>query len=178
MLSLRKILNATLARVFVGTVRCLGLLTEAFFVAGGLVSRCQVRLLAARPWLRGSQKIHTAKEHHTMQLTGKVLGGKTTTITTKTGTKLEKTRIRVLDIGEEAINDVISYWIDLLGDAALTDQQLAAITHTEVVIQIRRVSLSTSNGKAYLNINGGLILPLNGGEPIQSKLAQAQMGKK
>ncbi len=113
-----------------------------------------------------------------MQLTGKVLGGKTTTITTKTGTKLEKTRIRVLDIGEEAINDVISYWIDLLGDAALTDQQLAAITHTEVVIQIRRVSLSTSNGKAYLNINGGLILPLNGGEPIQSKLAQAQMGKK
>jgi hypothetical protein len=113
-----------------------------------------------------------------MQLTGKVLGGKTTTITTKTGTKLEKTRIRVLDTGEEAVNDVISYWIDLLGDAALTEQQLSDINHTEVVIQIRRVSMSSYNGKSYLNISGGLILPVNGGEPIQSKLAQQQMGKK
>jgi hypothetical protein len=113
-----------------------------------------------------------------MQLQGKVMGGKTVTITTKQGNHLDKTRLRFLDIGEEAAMDLVDYWVDFIGDAALTEQQIHDLRGKEVVVQIKRVSMSLgSNGKSYLNISGGLILPLHGGEPIQPKLAQSQMSR-
>lgn len=113
-----------------------------------------------------------------MQLQGKVMGGTTTIITTKQGNKLDKTRLKVLDIGEEAAAELNWYWVDFIGDAALTEQQMADLRGKEVVVQIRRISMSGgNNGKSYLNVSGGLILPLHGGEPIQAKLAQSQMSK-
>jgi hypothetical protein len=103
-----------------------------------------------------------------MQLNGKVLAGTTTTITTKKGTALDKTRLKVLDTGEEVAGDVSVYWIDFIGDTALTEDELAAVSHEEVVIEIRRVSASGANGKTYLNMTGGAVL--HGGMPVQAKL--------
>ncbi len=108
------------------------------------------------------------KGEHSMQLNGKVLAGTTTTITTKKGTALDKTRLKVLDIGEEVAGDVSVYWIDFIGDTALTEDELAAVSHEEVVIEIRRISASGSNGKTYLNLTGGAVL--HGGMPVQAKL--------
>jgi hypothetical protein len=103
-----------------------------------------------------------------MQLNGKVLAGKTTTITTKKGTALDKTRLKVLDIGEEVAGEVAFYWVDFIGDAALSEDELAAVSHEEVVVEIRRISTSGSNGQTYLNITGGAVL--HGGMPVQAKL--------
>ncbi len=60
-----------------------------------------------------------------MQLSGKVLAGTTQTITTKKWTALEKTRLKVLDMGDEVAGDVQFYWVDFLDSAALTEQELA-----------------------------------------------------
>lgn len=110
-----------------------------------------------------------------MQLTGKVLAGTTTTITTKKGTKLDKTRLKVLDTGSEVAGDVAVYWVDFFADAALSDDELALINHEESVIEIRRVSTTACNGKAYLNVLGGLILCK--GMPVQPKLSTVKGGK-
>ncbi len=107
-----------------------------------------------------------------MQLTGKVLAGSTTTLTTKKGTQLDKTRLKVLDTGEETAGDVVVYWVDFMGDAALTDAQLAQVSHQDCVIEVRKVSVSTYNGKAYLNISGGLMFC--NGQPVQPKLSQVK----
>jgi ssDNA-binding replication factor A large subunit len=110
-----------------------------------------------------------------MQLNGKVLAGTTTTITTKKGTALDKTRLKVLDTGDEVAGDVSVYWIDFIGETALSEEELGLIHHEEVVIEIRRVSASGYNGKAYLNVTGGLIL--SKGAPVQAKLAKGKTGK-
>lgn len=83
-----------------------------------------------------------------MQLIGKVLAGTSTTITTKQGAKLDKTRLKVLDMGDETNGDLNAYWVDFMGEAALNDAQLTEVNHQEVTIEIRRVTCSLYNGKA------------------------------
>jgi len=91
-----------------------------------------------------------------MKLLAKVLHGSTQMITTKKGTKLEKTRLKVQDVGDEVNGDLLAYWIDFLGENALTEAELAAILKTEVEIDIKRVSVSAGDkGGAFLNLTGG-----------------------
>jgi hypothetical protein len=93
-----------------------------------------------------------------MKLLAKVLHGSTQTITTKKGTKLEKTRLKVQDVGDEVNGDLLAYWIDFLGENALSDAELAAILRAEVEIDIKRVSASAGEkGGAFLNLTGGLV---------------------
>ena len=110
-----------------------------------------------------------------MQLSGKILAGTTTTLTTKKGTQLDKTRLKVLDTGEETAGDVVVYWVDFMGDAALSDAELAQVNHQEAVIEIRKVTASVYNGKSYLNLSGGLII--TNGKPIQPKLSHGALGQ-
>jgi hypothetical protein len=63
------------------------------------------------------------------------------------------------------------YWIDFMGDAALSSTELEKVHHAEVTIEIRRITSSLYNGKAYMNISGGMILL--GGNPVQPKLEAA-----
>jgi hypothetical protein len=93
-----------------------------------------------------------------MKLLAKVLHGSTQTITTKKGTKLEKTRLKVQDVGEEVSGDLIAYWVDFLGENALTETELAAILREEVEIDLKRVSASAGDkGGAFLNLTGGWV---------------------
>jgi hypothetical protein len=93
-----------------------------------------------------------------MKLLGKVLHGSTQTITTKKGTKLEKTRLKVQDVGEEVNGDLLAYWIDLLGENALSEAELTAILRQEVEIDLKRVSASAGDkGGAFLNLTGGWV---------------------
>src|SRR5262249_30048397 len=93
-----------------------------------------------------------------MKLLAKVLHGSTQTITTKKGTKLEKTRLKVQDVGDEVNGDLLAYWVDFLGENALSDGELTAILRTEVEIDIRRVSASAGDkGGAFLNLTGGWV---------------------
>ena len=93
-----------------------------------------------------------------MKLQGKVLVGNTTTLQTKAGKALEKTRLKVQDVGEETGGDLLAYWIDFLGESALTESQIAAILHEEVSIEIRRAGASAGKqGGAFLNMTGGSI---------------------
>ncbi len=93
-----------------------------------------------------------------MKLLAKVLHGSTQTITTKKGTKLEKTRLKVQDVGDEVNGDLLAYWIDFLGENALSDNELSAILREEVEIDIKRVSASAGDkGGAFLNLTGGLV---------------------
>ena len=91
-----------------------------------------------------------------MKLLAKVLHGTTQTITTKKGTQLEKTRLKVQDVGEEVNGDLLAYWIDLLGDNALSESELNAVLREEVEIDVKRVSASAgTKGGAFLNLTGG-----------------------
>jgi hypothetical protein len=101
-----------------------------------------------------------------MKLLAKVLHGSTQTITTKKGTKLEKTRLKVQDVGDEVNGDLLAYWIDFLGENALSDAELGAILREEVEIDIKRVSASAGDkGGAFLNLTGGLVY--RGGNVVQ-----------
>src|SRR5271166_1210446 len=107
-----------------------------------------------------------------MHMTGRIQGGTTTTLTTKKGESLQKTRLKIIDMGDETGGDLPTYWVDFLGDAALTDSQVQALLHKEVSIDIRRVTASTGkDGKAYTNMTGGAILGDNG-------LVQVKLGGK
>lgn len=104
-----------------------------------------------------------------MQMHGKVLSGMTQTITTKKGTPLPKARLKVLDTGPETQGDVQFYWMDFLGEVALSESELEQVRHQEVVVEIRRiVPTQGRDGKAYLNITAGAVL-LNGA-PVQAAL--------
>lgn len=104
-----------------------------------------------------------------MQLNGKVMSGFTTSFQTKKGDTLNKTRLKILDTGEEVGDELNTYWVDFLGDAALTEDDIDQIRKQEVVIEVRRASASLGkNGTAYLNITGGAVLFQ--GMPVQSKL--------
>lgn len=101
-----------------------------------------------------------------MKLLAKVLHGSTQTITTKKGTRLEKTRLKVQDVGDEVNGDLLAYWIDFLGENALSDAELASILRAEVEIDIKRVSASAGDkGGAFLNLTGGLVY--RGGNVVQ-----------
>jgi hypothetical protein len=56
-----------------------------------------------------------------MQLSGQILTGSTQTIATKKGDHLQKTRLKVLDLGPEA-NGGDVYWIDFVNAAAFVTQ--------------------------------------------------------
>lgn len=91
-----------------------------------------------------------------MKLLAKVLHGTTQTITTKKGTQLEKTRLKVQDVGEEVNGDLLAYWIDFLGENALSESELNAVLREEVEIDVKRVSASAGQkGGAFLNLTGG-----------------------
>ncbi len=98
-----------------------------------------------------------------MQMQGQALAGSTQSLTTKRGETLQKTKLKVIDLGPEASGGDV-YWVDFLGDDALTDEELRQVIRQQVTIEIRR--FSTSVGKqqpvrAYLNANGGAVR-LNG----------------
>ncbi len=96
-----------------------------------------------------------------MQLSGQILTGSTHTIATKKGDHLQKTRLKVLDLGPEA-NGGDVYWIDFLGDAALTDDELRQVARQQVTVEVRRMYASAGkNGGAFLNASGGAVI-LNG----------------
>jgi hypothetical protein len=92
-----------------------------------------------------------------MLLNGQILTGSTQTIATKKGDHLQKTRLKVLDLGAEASGGDI-YWIDFLGEAALSDDELRQIARQQVEVEVRRMYPSAGkNGGAYLNANGGAV---------------------
>jgi hypothetical protein len=94
-----------------------------------------------------------------MKIEGTILQAKSQTLTTKAGAQLQKTKLRVLDTGLEADGGDI-YWIDFLGEAALSDDELEQVHRQQVVIELRKV-YATSGSKpnsAYLNANGRAVL--------------------
>jgi hypothetical protein len=108
-----------------------------------------------------SGKGRMKRSGYTMQLTGQILTGSTQTITTKKGDHLQKTRLKVLDLGPEA-NGGDVYWIDFLGDAALTDDELRQVARQSVSVEVRRMYASAGKqGGAFLNASGGAVI-LNG----------------
>lgn len=106
-----------------------------------------------------------------MQLSGQILTGSTQIIATKKGDHLQKTRLKVLDLGPEA-NGGDVYWIDFLGDAALTDEELRQVSRQQVMVEVRRMYASAGKtGGAFLNASGGAVL-LNG-QIVQKALRSA-----
>lgn len=107
-----------------------------------------------------------------MQLSGQILTGSTQTIATKKGDHLQKTRLKVLDLGPEA-NGGDVYWIDFLGDAALTDEELRQVSRQQVTVEVRRMYASAGkNGGAFLNASGGAVI--QNGQIVQKSLRTAQ----
>ena len=98
-----------------------------------------------------------------MQMFARVLSSHNETLDIKNGKnqgqKLNKTRLKVIDVGDEVNGDVIQYWIDFLGENALTDKEVELILKKDVQIDIRLVrATSGKNGGAFLNISGGMIM--------------------
>jgi hypothetical protein len=112
-----------------------------------------------------------------MQLTAQVLMGSTQTLTTKKGEALQKTKLKLIDIGPEASGGDL-YWVDFLGEAALSEEELRQINRQQVVVEIRRMyaSAGKQQGQAYLNASGGAV-KVNGSaiQPrLRSTSSQAQ----
>lgn len=96
-----------------------------------------------------------------MQLSGQILTGSTQTIATKKGDHLQKTRLKVLDLGPEASGGDL-YWIDFLGECALTDDELKAVARQQVIVEVRRMYASSGKqGGAFLNATGGAVIHNN-----------------
>lgn len=109
-----------------------------------------------------------------MLLSGQILTGSTQTIATKKGDHLQKTRLKVLDLGPEA-NGGDVYWIDFLGDAALTDDDLRQVARQQVTVEVRRMYASAGKtGGAFLNASGGAVM-LNG-QVVQKGLRATSKG--
>lgn len=98
-----------------------------------------------------------------MQMRGRILVGSLREFKTRKGETLPKTSIKVADMGPECSSDVVTYWIDLLGDAALSQVELDSVLGEEYSIDVRlcRSSLGR-DGKAYLNLSGGAITDAQG----------------
>jgi hypothetical protein len=108
-----------------------------------------------------------------MLLTGQVLTGSTQSIATKKGDSLQKTKLKLIDIGPEASGGDV-YWVDFLGEAALGEDELRQVARQTVTVEIRRFSASAGKqpGRAYLNASGGAVVL--GGTVVQRGLrAQA-----
>src|SRR5215470_19345050 len=94
-----------------------------------------------------------------MQITAQVLTGSTQTIQTKKGENLQKSRLKLMDLGPEASGGDL-YWVDFLGEAALTDDELRQISRKQVQVEVRRMyaSAGKTQGQAFLNAAGGAVL--------------------
>jgi hypothetical protein len=105
----------------------------------------------------------------TMLLTAQVLAGSSELMHTKKGEDLPKTRMKLLDIGPEASGGDI-YWVDFLGEAALSDDEFGQVHRQQVTIEIRRMvaSMAKAGNRAYLNATGGAIT--FGGQVVQTGL--------
>ena len=107
-----------------------------------------------------------------MMLSGQILTGSTQTIATKKGDHLQKTRLKILDLGPEASGGYL-YWIDFLGEAALTDDELRNVARQQVAVEVRRLYASQGKqGGAFLNASGGAVR-LNG-QVIQKGLRASE----
>jgi hypothetical protein len=96
-----------------------------------------------------------------MLLSGQILTGSTTTFNTKKGGTLQKAKLKILDLGPEASGGDL-YWIDFLGEAALSDEELQRVRRQQVEVEVRSMRASAgSKGGVFLNANGGAIR-LNG----------------
>jgi hypothetical protein len=110
------------------------------------------------------------EEQIIMQIHAQVLAGQVLKpINTKQGKELSKSRLKVMDIGPEAAGGDV-YWLDFLGEAALTEDELTRIHRQQVVIEVRRMYASAGNvaGKVYLNAAGGAVVL--GGQIVQPGL--------
>lgn len=98
-----------------------------------------------------------------MQMQARILVGKVTEVRTKKGQSLSKASLKVLDLGPECGSDVTMYWIDFLGDAAVSQVELDSVMGEVFTIDVRytRASLG-KNGNAYLNMAGGAIVTADG----------------
>jgi hypothetical protein len=107
-----------------------------------------------------------------MLLNGQILTGSTQTIATKKGDHLQKTRLKILDLGPEA-NGGDLYWIDFLGECALADDELRQVSRQTVQVEVRRMYASAGKqGGAFLNANGGAVVL--GGQIVQRTLRSQQ----
>lgn len=105
-----------------------------------------------------------------MQMQARVLAGSVREIKTKKG-PLPKASVKVLDMGPECGSDVVTYWIDFLGDAALTADELESIVGSECTVSVRSIRSSAGqNGKVFQNIAGAAILDGHG-QVVQASLA-------
>ena len=87
-----------------------------------------------------------------------MLTGSTQTIASKKGEHLQQTRLKLLDIGPEASGGDL-YWVDFLGEAALTDDELRQVSRKQVQVEVRRMYASAgSKCGGFLNANGGAVL--------------------
>lgn len=109
-----------------------------------------------------------------MQMQARILVGSLREVKTKKGTNLAKSSVKVLDIGPECGSDVTTYWIDFLGDAALSQVELDSIVGEEFTIDVRFVRSSMGNGKAFLNVSGGAITS-GDGHIVQRALNEQHM---
>jgi hypothetical protein len=112
-----------------------------------------------------------------MLMKGRILVGSLREFKTKKGEALPKASVKVVDMGPECSSDVVTYWIDFLGDAAPSQVELDSAMGEEFAIDVRlcRVSLGR-DGKAYLNLNGGAIIDAQG-QVLQAGLRQRQLKK-
>jgi len=110
-----------------------------------------------------------------MLLTAQVLMGSTQTLTTKKGDQLQKTKLKLIDIGPEASGGDL-YWVDFLGESALSEEELGRVMRQQVVVEVRRMyaSAGKQQGQAYLNASGGAIRL--DGQVVQPRL-RAQGGQ-
>lgn len=110
-----------------------------------------------------------------MQMQARILVGSLREIRTKKGASLRKLSLKVLDVGSECGSDVSTYWIDFLGDAALTQVELDSVMGNEFTIDVRFVKATKgNNGNAYLNVSGGAIAAADG-RVVQASLRDHQM---
>jgi hypothetical protein len=111
-----------------------------------------------------------------VKIEGMALAGSTEIISTKKRGDLQKTKLKVMDMGPEASGGDL-YWIDFLGEAALSDEELVAILRQPVVIEVRRIYISTGNqpGRSYLNASGGAVL--QDGQIVQSGLRSQRLAR-
>jgi hypothetical protein len=111
-----------------------------------------------------------------VKIEGLALAGSTEIISTKKRGDLQKTKLKVMDMGPEA-NGGDLYWIDFLGDASFSDEELDAILRQPVVIEVRRIYISTSNqpGRSYLNVSGGAVI--QNGQIVQSGLRSQRLAR-
>ncbi len=111
-----------------------------------------------------------------MKLQAKVLAGQTESLMTKKGEPVQKTRLKVQDVGAE-VTDLLAYWVDFFGEYALTQEQIESLLHQEVEIEIRRVAVAEKDGKAVVTKTGRGLLNLSGGRLLHQGHVVQQLSR-